>query len=196
MNIVCSFRPCHLTQSLDSDFSQRSQITNQISAVENNIRKKTNHENIPLLSRLSLDNRSHIPVSRTIGRTFQSVAKCGGSLHCTIHTLTVGQTHYTSLNPRTSFSAIRGGNPFNISTKKLHSPKHAAVDIALPNLHCRAHFHSLNFLAFTALTFLRRTTSAPGFKAFATWAKTVAPNPGDVVTAFFGVFAAVGAFHG
>ena len=134
----------------------------------------------------------------TIGRTFQSVAKCGGSLHCTIHTHTVGQTHYTSLNPRTSFSAIRRGNPFNISTKTLHSPKHAAVDLALPNLHCCAHFQSLNFLAFTALTFLRRTTSAPGFSAFATWARTVAvaPDPCDVVTAFFGVFAAFGTVHG
>ena len=138
---------------------------------------------------LNLDNRSHIPVcSKNV------------EAHCTVQSTRTqsGKTHYTSLNPRTSFSAIRGGNPFNISTKTLHSPKHAAVDLALLNSHCCAHFQSLNFLAFTALTFLRRTTSAPGFKAFATWARTVAvaPDPCDVVTAVFGVLAAVGTVHG
>ena len=137
---------------------------------------------------LNLDNRSHIPVCN----------KSGGSLHCTVLVHTVGYMHYTSLNPRTSFSAIRGGNPFNISTKTLHSPKHAAVDLALLNSHSCAHFQSLNFLAFTALTFLRQTTSAPGFKAFATWARTVAvaTNPCDDVAAVFGVFAAFWTVHG
>ena len=82
--------------------------------------------------------------------------------HCTVQSTRTqsGKTHYTSLNPRTSFSAIRGGNPFNISTKTLHSPKHAAVGLAFLNSHCCAHFQSLNFLAFTALTFLRKAARA------------------------------------
>ena len=111
LNIEGSFGRCHLTQSLDLDFSRRSfkSLTNI-----NNIAQWNSHSKENERERIRL-------LSRTLVASFKSVAKCGGSLHCTIHTLTVGQTHYTSLNPRISFSAIRGRNPFNISTKTLHS---------------------------------------------------------------------------
>ena len=144
----CTFRStfgsCHLTQSLDLDFSRRSfkSLT------------KSNNFTIDIIVVIVAQwkqsferkrTRTHSALIRTqIGHWLHhSVAKRGGSLHCTVHKLTVRQTHSTSLDSRTSFSAIRGRNPFNIPTKIIHSQNVRQLTLhSLIYIGC-THCHSL-----------------------------------------------------
>ena len=63
-----------------------------------------------------------------------------------------------------------------------HSIKHSLITLLLSAIHFSM---ALTFeVGVLAFTFMRSTTSAPGFNAFATWERTVA-DPDDVIPEVF-----------